>query len=124
MEWAEAAGHHPAGEGSGEAAAGDRGDDVRPGPARLVHQDVDAGQRRLRASGGPRAQRARVRCSGPKMERGHPRRIGEWARERICLIARTTPAEWGITAFSTWSLAKLAAHLLDIGLVTSLSPTH
>lgn len=45
-------------------------------------------------------------------------------RERICLIARTTPAEWGIIAFSTWSLAKPAAHLLDIGLVTSLSRQH
>ncbi len=45
-------------------------------------------------------------------------------RERICLIARTTPAEWGITAFSTWSLSKLAAHLENVGLVTSLSRTH
>lgn len=45
-------------------------------------------------------------------------------RERICLIARTTPAEWGITAFSTWSLSKLAAHLLEVGLVTSLSRQH
>ncbi|RMI28642.1 IS630 family transposase [Actinomadura harenae] len=60
----------------------------------------------------------------PKWSGGRPRRIGERVRERICLIARTTPAEWGITGFSTWSLAKLAAHLEKIGLVTSLSPTH
>jgi len=60
----------------------------------------------------------------PKWSGGRPRRIGEWVRERICLIARTTPAEWGITAFSTWSLAKLAAHLEKIGLVTSLSRAH
>ncbi|ROO83048.1 transposase [Actinocorallia herbida] len=60
----------------------------------------------------------------PKWSGGRPRRIGEWVRERICLIARTTPAEWGITAFSTWSLAKLAAHLENIGLVTSLSVEH
>ncbi|MEU1881170.1 helix-turn-helix domain-containing protein [Streptosporangium sp. NPDC020072] len=39
----------------------------------------------------------------PKWKGGRPRRISEWVRERICLIARTTPAEWGITAFSTWS---------------------
>lgn len=58
------------------------------------------------------------------MERGPSRRIGEWVRERICLIARTTPAEWGITGFSTWSLSKLAAHLEQIGLVTSLSRQH
>nr|WP_232383453.1 hypothetical protein [Actinomadura violacea] len=67
----------------------------------------------------PGGRRAR-----PKMERGRPRRIGEWVRERICLIARTIPAEWGVTGFSTWSLAKLAAHLKKIGLVTSLFPTH
>ncbi|GAB3275542.1 hypothetical protein GCM10027589_00780 [Actinocorallia lasiicapitis] len=60
----------------------------------------------------------------PKWRGGRPRRIGEWVRERICLIARTTPAEWGITAFSTWSLSKLAAHLGRIGLVTSLSRQH
>ncbi|MFJ2561197.1 MULTISPECIES: hypothetical protein [unclassified Streptomyces] len=33
-------------------------------------------------------------------------------RERICLIARTSPGDWGIQAFSTWSLAKLAEHLV------------
>jgi transposase len=38
----------------------------------------------------------------PKWSGGRPRRIGEQRRERICLITRTSPAEWGITAFSTW----------------------
>jgi hypothetical protein len=54
----------------------------------------------------------------PVGPRAHPH------HERICLIIRTTPFEWGITAFSTWSLAKLAAHLEKIGLVTSLSRRH
>ncbi|WP_351231377.1 hypothetical protein [Streptomyces sp. NPDC002133] len=34
-------------------------------------------------------------------------------REHICLIARTSPADWKITAFSTWSLSKLAEHLIQ-----------
>ncbi|WP_232248538.1 hypothetical protein [Streptacidiphilus rugosus] len=42
-------------------------------------------------------------------------------RERIFLIARTSPADWGITAFSTWSLAKLAAHLVERKVVTAVS---
>jgi hypothetical protein len=40
------------------------------------------------------------------MERGRPRTIGDKIRDRICLIARTSPADWGITTFSTWSLSK------------------
>ncbi len=43
----------------------------------------------------------------PKWNGGRPKTIGERVRERICLIARTSPADWGITAFSTWSLTKL-----------------
>jgi hypothetical protein len=39
----------------------------------------------------------------------------------ICTIARTSPADWGITAFSTWSLAKLRAHLVGEGIVAELS---
>ena len=39
--------------------------------------------------------------------------IGEQLRERICLIARTSPSDWGITAFSTWSLTKLRDHLVQ-----------
>ncbi|MGH8964519.1 MAG: IS630 family transposase, partial [Actinomycetes bacterium] len=57
----------------------------------------------------------------PKPSGGRPRKIGEQLREWICLIARTSPADWGITAFSTWSLAKLRDHLLDEGIVAELS---
>ncbi|MDT0349543.1 helix-turn-helix domain-containing protein [Pseudonocardia charpentierae] len=55
------------------------------------------------------------------MERGRPRRIGEQIREWICLIARTSPAECGLTGFSTWSLTKLRDHLLAEGIVAELS---
>jgi hypothetical protein len=41
--------------------------------------------------------------------------ISDALSECICLIARTSPADWGITAFSTWSLAKLRDHLPDEG---------
>ncbi|MGW6754852.1 helix-turn-helix domain-containing protein [Streptomyces sp. NPDC055006] len=41
---------------------------------------------------------------GPIWSGGRPRTINDEVRERICLIARTSPAEWKITAFSTWSL--------------------
>ncbi|MER7001307.1 hypothetical protein [Streptomyces sp. NPDC000410] len=34
-------------------------------------------------------------------------------REHICLIARRSPADRKITAFSTWSLSKLADHLIE-----------
>jgi hypothetical protein len=37
------------------------------------------------------------------------------------LITRTSPADWGITAFATWSLAKLREHLLARGTVTAIS---
>jgi transposase len=57
----------------------------------------------------------------PKWSGGRPRRIGEQIREWICLIARTSPAEWGISGFSTWSLAKLRDHLLAEGIVAHLS---
>ncbi|HEX5494197.1 MAG TPA: helix-turn-helix domain-containing protein [Mycobacteriales bacterium] len=36
----------------------------------------------------------------PKWSGGRPRRIGEQVRERICLIARMSPADWGITEFA------------------------
>jgi transposase len=52
---------------------------------------------------------------------GRPRKIGEQFRARICVIARTSPADWGITAFSTWSLAKLRDHLVREGIVAALS---
>jgi transposase len=57
----------------------------------------------------------------PKRSGGRPRKIGDRIREWICLIARTSPAECGITAFSTWSLTKLRAHLLGEGIVAELS---
>jgi transposase len=57
----------------------------------------------------------------PQWSGGRPRVIGEQVRERICLIARTSPASWGITAFSTWSLSKLHDHLLDRGTVAEIS---
>jgi transposase len=56
----------------------------------------------------------------PKPSGGRPRRIGEQLREWICLIARTSPADRGITAFATWSLAKLREHLLAQGIVAEL----
>ncbi|GAA1233812.1 transposase [Streptomyces sp. NBC_00147] len=40
----------------------------------------------------------------PKWSGRRPRTINDEVRERICLIARTSPADWKITAFSTWSL--------------------
>ncbi|GAA3608545.1 hypothetical protein GCM10022419_111840 [Nonomuraea rosea] len=45
-------------------------------------------------------------------------------REHICLIARTVPAEWGITGRSTWSLRTLAEHLIARGVVAALSREH
>src|SRR3954465_2314105 len=43
----------------------------------------------------------------PKWSGGPRGTMGERARARICLTPRTPPADWGITAFATWSLAKL-----------------
>lgn len=57
----------------------------------------------------------------PKPSGGRPKKIGEQLRAWICTIARTSPADWGITAFSTWSLAKLRDHLLSEGIVAELS---
>jgi len=36
-------------------------------------------------------------------------------------IARTSPADWGLTGFSTWSLTKLRDHLLTEGIVAAIS---
>ncbi|WP_175496744.1 hypothetical protein [Actinopolyspora alba] len=47
------------------------------------------------------------------MDRGRPRVIGEQLRERVCLIARTSPSDWGITALSIWSFAELRDHLVQ-----------
>src|SRR5213592_420153 len=43
----------------------------------------------------------------PKWSGGRRPAISETAREHIGLIARTAPAEWGITGHSTWSLRTL-----------------
>jgi transposase len=57
----------------------------------------------------------------PKWSGGRPKTIGEHVRQRTCLIAGTSPADWGITAFSTWSLTKLRDHLLARGTVAAIS---
>jgi transposase len=57
----------------------------------------------------------------PKWSGGRPRTIGEQIRERICLIARTSPADWGIAGFSTWSLTKLRDHLINRCAVAAIS---
>ncbi|MEE1767000.1 helix-turn-helix domain-containing protein [Streptomyces sp. JV185] len=48
----------------------------------------------------------------PKWSGGRPRTISDEVREHIRLIAWTSPADWKITAFFTWSLSKLAEHLV------------
>ncbi|MFE4337479.1 transposase, partial [Streptomyces sp. NPDC056831] len=56
----------------------------------------------------------------PKWSGGRPKTISDRMRERICLIARTSPADWGLSAFSTWSLAKLAEHLVQRRVVPTI----
>jgi transposase len=46
----------------------------------------------------------------PKWSGGRPRRFGPQARETICRVAKTAPAQLGL-AFTTWSLTKLVEHL-------------
>jgi transposase len=57
----------------------------------------------------------------PKWSGGRRRKIGDQIREWICLIARTSPGECGITGFSTWSLTKLRDHLLAEGIGAAIS---
>jgi len=57
----------------------------------------------------------------PKPSGGRRKRIGEQLRNWICTIARTSPADWGLTGFSTWSLTKLREHLLTEGIVVAIS---
>jgi transposase len=52
---------------------------------------------------------------------GRPRMISSQVREHICLIARTSPTDWKISAFSTWSLTKLAEHLVKQNVVPAVS---
>ena len=60
----------------------------------------------------------------PKWSGGRPPAISDQAREHICLIATTVPAEWGITGHSTWSLRTLAEHLIARGVVEAISREH
>lgn len=60
----------------------------------------------------------------PKWSGGRPRAISSQVREHICLIAKTVPAEWGITGMSTWSLRTLAEHLITRGVVAAISREH
>ena len=57
----------------------------------------------------------------PKWSGGRRRKIGDQIRTWICLIARTSPAECGLTGFSTWSLTTLREHLLREGIVAEMS---
>ncbi|MDX2683769.1 IS630 family transposase [Streptomyces soliscabiei] len=57
----------------------------------------------------------------PKWSGGRPKGISERVREHIRLIARTSPADWGITGFATWNLAKLADHLTERYVVPRIS---
>jgi transposase len=57
----------------------------------------------------------------PKWSGGRPKGISERVREHIRLIARTSPADWGITGFATWSLDKLAHHLTERHVVPRIS---
>lgn len=57
----------------------------------------------------------------PKWSGGRPKTISDPVREHICLIARTSPADWKITAFSTWSLSKLADHLIKQKVTAAIS---
>lgn len=57
----------------------------------------------------------------PKWNGGRPRTIGDEIRRRICLIATASPADWGITTFSTWSLTTLTEHLINRGTVRTIS---
>ncbi|MFF5265284.1 IS630 family transposase [Actinomadura viridis] len=60
------------------------------------------------------------RALDPKWSGGRPRTISDAARRRICLIARCCPRDLELP-FSTWSLSKLAEHLVATGVVASIS---
>ncbi|XVQ09547.1 IS630 family transposase [Spirillospora sp. CA-255316] len=60
------------------------------------------------------------KAPAPKWSGGRPRTIGEAVRRRICLIARCRPRDLGLP-FATWSLSKLAEHLVAAGVVASIS---
>ncbi|WP_243726262.1 IS630 family transposase [Actinomadura rubrisoli] len=56
----------------------------------------------------------------PKWSGGRPRTISDAVRRRICLIARCCPRDLDLP-FATWSLSKLAEHLVAVGVVASIS---
>ncbi|GAB3967649.1 IS630 family transposase [Actinoallomurus acanthiterrae] len=56
----------------------------------------------------------------PKWSGGRPKTIGEAVRRHIRLIARCCPRDLGLP-FSTWSLSKLAEHLVATKVVASIS---
>jgi transposase len=51
----------------------------------------------------------------PKWSGGRPKTISDQVRRQISLLARYCPRDLGL-AFSTWSLAKLAAYLAATGI--------
>ncbi|MGV9856294.1 helix-turn-helix domain-containing protein [Streptomyces sp. NPDC003442] len=57
----------------------------------------------------------------PKWSGGRRQAISDRVCEHIRLIARTSPADWGLTGFATWSLSKLAAHLVERHVVPRIS---
>ncbi|MBL1121165.1 IS630 family transposase, partial [Streptomyces sp. 110] len=57
----------------------------------------------------------------PKWSGGRRQAISDRVCEHIRLIARTFPADWGLTGFATWSLSKLAAHLVERHVVPRIS---
>ncbi|MGW0086997.1 helix-turn-helix domain-containing protein [Streptomyces sp. NPDC003393] len=105
----EAAADQPECEGPGETPPGDRGADVRPGPDGQGHHCADAGQRGYVRDVIHAFNEQGLDALDPKRSGGRPKTISDRVREHICLIARTPP-DWKITAFSTWSLSKLADH--------------
>lgn len=52
---------------------------------------------------------------------GRPRRFSAELRERIVEVALSKPKELG-KPFTHWSLAKLREHLIEMGVVSSISP--
>ncbi|WP_351236442.1 helix-turn-helix domain-containing protein [Streptomyces sp. NPDC002133] len=109
----EAAAAQPDREGPGPAAPGDRGADVHPGPDGQGHHLTETGGEDFVREVIHALNERGVRRPGPKWSGGRPKTINDEVREHICLIARTSPADWKITAFSTWSLSKLAEHLIQ-----------
>jgi transposase len=56
----------------------------------------------------------------PGRSPGRPRRIDEQARERIVAVALSRPQDLGLP-FTHWSLPKLRDHLIESGIVESIS---